>query len=115
MVDQALHEHEPAHAAEDHSLTGSATNPKPNVRKILDTTRSLSLKTAFTIHLIKVVQINLETDRVTNRVKHEIAKEPSFKLNERLGISTETLHEFSQNQIHLQSLGVFCINLLSLT
>ena len=38
MVDQAIHEHGAAQAAEDHRLTGKAANAKTKVRKILDTT-----------------------------------------------------------------------------
>ena len=38
MVHEALHEHEPSQAAKDDRLTGSATNPKPKVLMILDTT-----------------------------------------------------------------------------
>ena len=43
---KALHEHGPTQAAEDDSLTRSATNPKPNVRKILDTTPGRAISRA---------------------------------------------------------------------
>ncbi len=72
MVPQALHEHGPTQATKDHCLIRSATSPKTNVRKILDTTPS-PLNPGDDLHraprFVTNVAINCETSCETCALK----------------------------------------------